>query len=208
MALFLFLLSGRITYWQGFLYLSINIIMMLVSLLFIANNPELIKERLKPGPGTKSWDKIYWVFSTISFLLTLVIASLDAGRIHNSSYLPLYFYIIASGLFIIGYLIFIWARSSNAFFSTVVRIQSDRGHQICTSGPYRFIRHPGYAGGIAFTLATPLVLGSLWALIPSGLSIILIIIRTILEDNTLENELEGYKDYKTKVKKLLIPHIF
>ncbi|MBE3086692.1 MAG: isoprenylcysteine carboxylmethyltransferase family protein, partial [Bacteroidetes bacterium] len=84
----------------------------------------------------------------------------------------------------------------------------DRSHQVATSGPYKYVRHPGYVGFIVLNLATPLILGSIWALIPAAILSILFIIRTSLEDRTLRNELEGYKEYAQKVQYRLIPGIW
>jgi protein-S-isoprenylcysteine O-methyltransferase Ste14 len=94
---------------------------------------------------------------------------------------------------------------ANAFFSAVVRIQTDRGHQVADRGPYRFIRHPGYLGAIAFSLGVPLLLESWWALIPGLMSVILFLVRTHLEDQTLQEELPGYSEYAQKVRFRLFP---
>ncbi len=97
---------------------------------------------------------------------------------------------------------------SNKFFSTMVRIQSERGHSIAAEGPYKYVRHPGYVGYIFMILATPIVLGSLYALISSLFVMIIFIVRTILEDKTLLDELEGYEEYSHRVKYKLIPFIW
>ena len=101
-----------------------------------------------------------------------------------------------------------WAMVSNRFFSTMVRLQTDRGHQVATGGPYRFVRHPGYVGFIVSTIAVPLILGSLYGLILSAASVILMIIRTALEDKTLQTELGGYAEYAKQVRYRLIPHVW
>ena len=98
--------------------------------------------------------------------------------------------------------------AANAFFSAVVRIQDDRGHAVASGGPYRFVRHPGYSGSLAFELATPIMLGSLWALIPSGLNALLIVVRTALEDRTLNEELDGYREYAGQVRYRLLPGVW
>jgi protein-S-isoprenylcysteine O-methyltransferase Ste14 len=95
--------------------------------------------------------------------------------------------------------------ASNKFFSTLVRLQTDRQHTVATDGPYKFVRHPGYLGYIIFTLATPIALGTYWALIFSGIIGILLIVRTALEDATLKKELPGYAEYTENVKYKLIP---
>ncbi|MFQ5875494.1 MAG: methyltransferase family protein, partial [Dehalococcoidia bacterium] len=98
--------------------------------------------------------------------------------------------------------------ASNAFFSMTVRIQEDRGHTVATGGPYRYVRHPGYVGTILFQIATPLMLGSVWAFIPCGLAALLIVVRTALEDRTLHEELDGYKEYAQRVRYRLLPGLW
>ena len=97
---------------------------------------------------------------------------------------------------------------NNKFFERTVRIQEERGQTVCTTGPYAYIRHPGYVGFSILFIGTAFILGSRWAFIPVGITIFLLIIRTILEDKTLKNELEGYKEYSEKVKYRLIPGIW
>ena len=98
--------------------------------------------------------------------------------------------------------------ASNRFFSSVVRIQKDRGHTVVTGGPYQFVRHPGYVGGILSALGTALLLGSWWAFVPTGLLVCVIVVRTALEDRTLQAELEGYRDYAGRVRYRLLPGIW
>lgn len=203
-----FLCAGRWPYWQGVLYCVLMISMFIVSYLFVAGNPALINERLKPGGGTKAWDKMYLSASTLLYFITIVLSALDSGRFSLSPELPGYVYVIASVIYIVGSLIFAWAKRTNQFFSSVVRIQKDCGHTVCRDGPYRYVRHPGYLGSFLHTAVTPLLFGSLWGLIPTGIALVLMLIRTALEDKTLENELEGYKEYKAKVKYRLIPLIW
>ena len=111
-------------------------------------------------------------------------------------------------VFVLGMGLMTWAMIVNNFFSLVVRIQKDRGHTVVSSGPYAYVRHPGYIGGILFQLATPVMLGTLWALVPAGLAACLIVIRTVLEDKTLQAELDGYKDYAARVRYRLLPGVW
>jgi protein-S-isoprenylcysteine O-methyltransferase Ste14 len=110
--------------------------------------------------------------------------------------------------FVLGQGLFSWAMASNKYFSTCVRIQIDRGHTVATSGPYRYIRHPGYVGYTVSFLGMSLALGSLWAIIPAGLIACLLVVRTALEDRTLQDELPGYKDYAQRVRYRLLPGIW
>jgi protein-S-isoprenylcysteine O-methyltransferase Ste14 len=109
---------------------------------------------------------------------------------------------------ILGYALVVWATASNPFFSQIVRIQSERGHVVVTGGPYHYARHPAYAGAIVYELAVPILLASWWASIASGLSVILLILRTALEDRTLQAELTGYVDYTRQVRYRLAPGIW
>jgi len=102
----------------------------------------------------------------------------------------------------------LWAMWTNRFFSSVVRIQTDRGHHVVQGGPYRLIRHPGYVGAILSVLSTAVVLGSLWSLIPAGLTTVLVSVRTALEDATLQRELPGYAEYASKVRYRLLPGVW
>jgi protein-S-isoprenylcysteine O-methyltransferase Ste14 len=108
----------------------------------------------------------------------------------------------------LGAALIVWAMRSNRFFSSVVRIQKDRGHTVVEGGPYRFIRHPGYAGMSAFILATPLILGSYWAFAPAAATAAVTVLRTAMEDWTLHNELDGYGDYARRVRYRLLPAIW
>ena len=98
--------------------------------------------------------------------------------------------------------------TANRFFSTMVRIQEERGHVVASSGPYRYVRHPGYVGYITAAFATALALGSLWALVPAGLGMCAFVVRTALEDKTLQKELAGYKEYTQRVRYRLLPGVW
>jgi protein-S-isoprenylcysteine O-methyltransferase Ste14 len=208
MIVVIFLSAGRLNYWQGWIFNILFIFFVIITIIALRGKPGLITERQKPGEGMKSWDKICLILSTPLFLVLLVLAGLDGGRFQWSPRIPLYIYILSGVIYIIGQLIFLWAKYTNSFFSSVVRIQVDRGHTVCQDGPYRFIRHPGYFGSILLTLASPLLLGSFWALIAAAVTLIPIIIRTHLEDRTLQEELPGYVEYTQKVKYKLIPYLW
>ena len=174
---------------------------------FLRDKPELIAERGKPKQGVKMWDKTITAVIAPFNLSMLVIIGLDE-RFTWSPDFPLTLQI--TGLFLIacGQLLFSWAMASNPFFSTLVRIQKDRGQIVAQQGPYRFVRHPGYVGYIVFTLAAPLVLSSSWGFIPAGIVSALLILRTHLEDETLLAELEGYNQFSNQTKYRLIPGVW
>ena len=107
-----------------------------------------------------------------------------------------------------GYGFVVWGMAVNSYFSQIVRIQEERGHQVISSGPYRWVRHPGYLGSILFEISVPVMLGSWWALVVGGSIVLLFIMRTALEDKTLQKELEGYSDYSKKVPFRVLPGVW
>jgi protein-S-isoprenylcysteine O-methyltransferase Ste14 len=134
-----------------------------------------------------------------------------AGLDHRYDWSPEFsLWLVVNGFILIslGYVFAAWALAENRFFSSVVRIQTDRGHVVCDSGPYRFVRHPGYAGNILALFGIVLALSSLWTLIPAAVALIIAVIRTVLEDQTLQEELPGYRDYARRVRYRLIPGIY
>ncbi len=203
-----FILAGRLTYWQGWLFGGILVIFLVVLSVLFADKKDLIAERIRPGPGTKWWDKIFFALYIPMALSVIVVAALDAGRFNQTARIPAAVYIISYIVLVPSYLLVVWAMWTNKFFSRAVRIQTDRGHYVVQNGPYRFVRHPGYLGGIFAFISQPLALGSLWALIPSVAIVILLVIRTYLEDITLQKELPGYADYARKVCFRLLPPIW
>jgi protein-S-isoprenylcysteine O-methyltransferase Ste14 len=140
-------------------------------------------------------------------LATLMVAGL-ARRLGWPGALDLPAKIAGIVLYVFGYALFEWAMISNAFFSGMVRIQEDRGHQVATGGPYRIIRHPGYVGLILSGYGTGLMLGSAWTLIPASLLLINMIVRTTLEDRLLKAELPGYQEYAEHTRYRLLPGLW
>jgi protein-S-isoprenylcysteine O-methyltransferase Ste14 len=194
MGVAIFALAGRLDYWQGWLFFSTFLVLMVAFGVFFTKKQELIQERFRPGPGVKWWDKIFFVLYIPLYFSVSLLAALDAGRFHWSPQLPVAIYPVMFVLILLGYCIIYWAMWTNNFFSSRVRIQTDRGQFVVTDGPYRYVRHPGYVGMIVFTPASAVLLGSLYALVPAGITIVLLIIRTYLEDLTLQKELPGYTD--------------
>jgi len=204
----LFICAGRINYTQGWIFLSANILSTLMNYFTIYKNSELINERSKPGEGIKSWDKLLLGLSALFYVIIIVLAGLDSGRYHQA--LNFSWIISISGviLLVIGQILFLTARSQNKFFSSVVRIQKDRGHIVCDTGLYKIVRHPGYLGMIISMMGLPLITTSVWSTIPTLIAIILLLIRTSLEDETLIIELDGYVEYTRKTRNKLIPFVW
>lgn len=204
-AVLLFVSAGRLTWTWAWIYLGTFILIVTVNAFFLPK--DLIEERGKTKENVKKWDRVIMTINIIPALGLLVVAGLDY-RFGWSPLLVGWIPVVSLVLMFLGNALFSWAMISNHYFSTAVRIQIDRNHQVATGGPYNYMRHPGYVGFIIINLATPLVLGSLWALIPGAIMAVLFIIRTALEDITLLKELEGYKEYAEKVKYRLIPGIW
>jgi protein-S-isoprenylcysteine O-methyltransferase Ste14 len=140
-------------------------------------------------------------------LLIWIVAGLDE-RYGWSPQISLWLQVVAIIVAVLGSALATWAMLSNTFFSGTVRIQKERGHTVASGGPYRYVRHPGYVAGILFDVATPLILGSLWALVPAGLTVCAFVVRTALEDRTLQEELAGYREYAQQVRYRLLPGVW
>jgi protein-S-isoprenylcysteine O-methyltransferase Ste14 len=208
MAGLIFLSSGHLNYWEGWVYFGFNLVVFVVTARVLRNETGLVAERLNPGKGMKIWDKGYFLLSTPLYFAAVILAGIDAGRRHWTHGPPASLYVLAVVVYVGGQALFLWAKKVNSFFSSVVRIQTERGQTVCREGPYRFCRHPGYLGGILFGLATPLVLGSYWALIPQGLATCFLIARTGLEDRMLKKELLWYAEYARAVRFRLVPGVW
>jgi protein-S-isoprenylcysteine O-methyltransferase Ste14 len=174
-------------------------------------------ERKQLESGLRSTDafvlrRCQILLASISFLflfpITSASAGLDVGRLGWSPPLPLSLRLLALLLFTLGNVLGGWAMATNRFFSTFVRIQKDRSHEVVTGGPYRYVRHPGYADAILAAITLPLALGSLWALIPACTGAAGFIVRGEWEDRMLRQELGGYVEYAGRVRHRLIPGIW
>ena len=209
-AAILFLSSGRLDWWFAWVYLGVFVLAVVVnSFVLLRTNPELIAERARQfTPETKKWDRILaTLWGLMSGVVSLMVAGLDK-RFGWSPEMPMTVHLIAMLFYMFGSAFAGWALVSNAFFAGTVRIQTERGHAVVSTGPYRIVRHPGYAGWILSGLATPVMLGSLWALVPAALAQGALVLRTALEDRTLRDELPGYQDYARKVRYRLVPGIW
>ena len=206
--LILFISAGRIDYYQGWIYSAMSLLGLLMNFAPSNVDTELLNERLKPPKDAKQWDKLILKLSALTTIIAYVIAGLDSGRYQWSPHLQWDICLLGIVLMFIGQLLFLIAKKTNKFFSSVMRIQNDRGHTVCETGPYRFVRHPGYLGMIISWIGFPLLLGSVWSIIPIVLAIILLLVRTNLEDRTLIKELTGYSQYVQKTRYKLVPGIW
>jgi protein-S-isoprenylcysteine O-methyltransferase Ste14 len=209
-AVTLFGSAWRLNWVEGWAYLGLYLAFIALNAVLMLSKPggvELVKERSQIKENAKGWDKRIGLLIGLFGPGMLLVAGLD-DRWSWSPHLSVVVQAAAFVFVALGDVLFAWAMASNQFFSSVVRIQQDRGHTVQTGGPYRFVRHPGYLGMIVPTLATPLALGSLWALILAGLLTVVMIVRTALEDKTLQDELAGYKEYAQRTRCRLLPGVW
>jgi len=204
----LFLPAGRLDWLQGWLFVfAYGAFLLVYSTWTARNDPGQMAERSRAGPNVKSWDRILLTIYSVLRVGMLVLAGLDAGRFNWAPAPPALQLLGWLGSALAASLIW-WTASVNTFLARYVRIQEDRGQQVVTRGPYRFVRHPMYAGIIVFMLSIPLVLGSLWALVPGALICVIFVIRTALEDHTLQAELPGYTEYARRTRYRLLPGVW
>jgi protein-S-isoprenylcysteine O-methyltransferase Ste14 len=203
--LILFFSAGRIDWDYAWIFTIITVLIALIGVAILP--PELLSERGRKKENVEKWDSLITRLIILPWLTIYLVSGLDF-RFGWSPELALTVHIVATVIYVFGNAFALWSMLANAYFSTAVRIQYDRGHAVCTSGPYRYMRHPGYLGMMTYVLSTPIIFGSIWALIPAGIVVVLLIIRLVLEDRTLKNKLEGYKGYADKVKYRLIPGVW
>jgi len=204
------IISGEWGWWEAWAYAIINILGFVISRVLAARrNPDIITERARSMElqDAKPWDKFLSPMMAFGMLGILIVVGADRSFGWSTPFL-FNAKIAALIVLILGYLFGSWALVENRFFSGVVRIQTDRGHQVVTTGPYRFVRHPGYVGALWTYIAMPILLDSLWAFIPTILLVGATIIRTSLEDRTLQAELPGYKEFTEQTRYRLFPGIW
>ena len=208
LALMLFLAAGTVSWIAGW---AMVIVMagwvIATAIVVIPRYPELLAERVGPKKGAKKWDTALAGPIGIAMMIMWIVAGLDLRYGWSSGISPMA-QIVAMLIVIAGYALVVWATGVNAFFSQVVRIQTERGHAVISSGPYRVVRHPAYVGMILVVLSAPFMLGSWWALIPGVISAVLVIVRTALEDKTLQAELPGYVEYTQHTRYRLLPGVW
>lgn len=205
--------GGDIRWWQAWVF-SVLLVAAGVGGRIWAEwrHPGLMAERertrsLKTA-DVKAWDKVLAPLMALSLSFPLVIVAGLDHRFGWSPVFPTWLNVIGILLVASGYAFGAWALVENRFFSTMVRIQTDRGHVVCDSGPYRMVRHPGYAGSLLPLPGIVLTLGSAWTLIPAAVALVVAVIRTALEDRTLQEELPGYREYTSRVRYRLFPGVY
>jgi protein-S-isoprenylcysteine O-methyltransferase Ste14 len=204
------LITWRWDWWQGWVFALGMILSFVISRWLAARrNPDILAERGKitKHDNIEPWDRTLTTLLGVAGLLLPLVGGLDAHFGRPAGF-PLWVPVVAAVLYLAGMVIASWALIANRFFSGVVRIQEDRGQVVVRSGPYRWLRHPGYSGALLSYLATPFLLDSWWACLPALLLTLIMVVRTALEDKTLQEKLPGYKDYTREVRYRLFPGIW
>jgi protein-S-isoprenylcysteine O-methyltransferase Ste14 len=200
----LFASAGTFSIPAFWLYLAILTAIFIVS--FVMLDPELLHERMRPGGNPLPFGVM---LATLVFSLHWVVAGLDCGRFHLSDTVPLPLKAVAFFVFAAAQVLAFWAMRVNRFFSSIVRIQSDRGQYVVTTGPYAFVRHPGYTAGILAIAASGIALGSwLAAAFVIATNVPFILRRLSVEDRVLRAQLAGYEHYAQSVRWRLLPGIW
>jgi protein-S-isoprenylcysteine O-methyltransferase Ste14 len=209
-ALALFLAAGTIAWPAGWAFLVLFFgFTIALSRWLITNNPGLLTERMTGigKPDQKTWDKVFFAFANVVFLAWLILMPLDAVRFHWSQ-VPGWLQVVAVLLLLCSFYLFFLTFRANGYLSPAVRIQSDRGQTVVSTGPYHYVRHPMYATAIIFLVGTTLLLGSWYGLILILLLVVGIAFRAVQEERTLRAELLGYDAYMAEVKYRLIPYLW
>jgi len=202
-----FVLARRLDWMLGWIYVGIFAATVAINLACLLRwNPELIRRRARLGKDTKTWDKVWLVLFAPVVMAVFVVAVLEARDGVSST--PGAAWLLGLAIFAPGWALAIWSMVANPFFEKTVRIQTDHGHRVIDTGPYAYVRHPGYVGFVAWMLSTPLLLASARAFVPALLAVVCIVIRTALEDRTLHAELPGYAEYAARVRFRLIPRVW
>lgn len=204
----LFALAGHLRYVQAAVLGGSSLIVLAALALGFGDRVGVIAERMRPAPHAKAWDQLLMAAFMPLAGAVIVMAALDGGRFHWTRGLPLWVYPPAAVAFCASAVLHLWAIIANEFYVSTVAVQPERGHRTIDAGPYGIVRHPGYLGIIGMELAIPLVLGSLWALIASGLAVAVLLLRAGLEDRVLRAELPGYAEYAARVRFRVIPGVW
>ena len=208
MAVALFWSAGDLDWWPAWALIGVTSGWILATaIVILRSQPDLLAERLGPRRGSKRWDTVLMGVRGLLQLGLYIVAGFD-HRLGWSAGFPRAVQAAALLICTLGYSLVVWAAASNAFFSQIVRIQSERGHTVVSGGPYHHVRHPAYAGGLLTTLSVPILLASRWALLLGIVDAWLLILRTSLEDRTLMAELRGYPAYARSVRQRLVPGLW
>jgi protein-S-isoprenylcysteine O-methyltransferase Ste14 len=207
-AALVFVGAWKLAYWQGVLYLGLALVGTTLNHVLMPAGSTLTAERVSGAHAGQDWDKrllgLIFLVNAVGF----IVAGMDSGRFGWTGPVSVGVTVAGSALMLGGQVLFAMAKRENAFFSSTVRIQTERGHQTCDTGLYGLVRHPGYLGMLLSMLGFPLVMNAYWAMIPVGVAAVLLVVRTLLEDRFLQGELPGYAEYARRTRWRLLPGIF
>jgi protein-S-isoprenylcysteine O-methyltransferase Ste14 len=204
----LFALAGHLRYFQAAVLAAASWLVLAALALGFSDRVGVIAERMKPAPNAKPWDRLLMAAFMPLAGAVIVVAALDGGRFHWTTDLPLWIYPPAVVAFCAAAILHLWAIVANEFYVSTVAVLRERGHRTVDRGPYAFVRHPGYLGILVMEFTIPLILGSLWALIASGLVAAVLLMRAGLEDRVLHDELPGYAEYAARVRYRVVPGVW
>lgn len=204
----IYIAGGKVLYWQANLYVIVTITGTTLNHLLIPKGSDLTVERASRVHEGVKWDRALLGILFLFSIVTFVVAGLDSGRFKWSGQVSLMVTVAGVLLMMIGQILFALSKRANSFFSSTVRIETKRKHIVCETGPYSFVRHPGYFGMIISIVGFPLVMNSYWSYIPVIISVGILMLRAYLEDGFLKAKLEGYRDYALKTRWLLVPGLF
>lgn len=208
-ALPLFLAAGTLAWSAGWIDLILLYGWLFIGILLLLKyNPGLLAERMNVSPANqKTWDRVFILLFYVFFFVWLVLMPLDAVRFHWS-WMPLWLQVVGAVAMVVSFILMSLVFRENSYLSATVRVQEERGHAVITTGPYHYVRHPMYAGGLFLFLGTPLLLGSWYGFLLILLFLPAFLVRAVLEERTLLRELPGYDAYMTHVKYRLIPYVW
>ena len=206
-AVYILMYAQRLGWALGWIYAGIFAAAWMINLVCLALwNPKLIKRRMRLGKGTKTWDKVWTFLFALAVIAIFVVVNIEERE--GASSAPGTAWLLGFAIFVAGSTLVIWSMVVNPFFEKTVRIQTENEHRVIDTGPYAYVRHPGYVGFVGWIISTPLLLASAWAFLPALITVLLLMIRTALEDRTLRYELSGYKEYAHRVRFRLIPGVW
>jgi protein-S-isoprenylcysteine O-methyltransferase Ste14 len=203
----LFLPAGDIRWADGWLLIAFFTALTAPSIAYLWRvNPDIFAARSKIHGGSKGWDLVLVAILLVAFFAIFPLAGLD----HRFGWSAAPAWLVAAGyvLTAVGYLGSVWVYATNKFAEPTVRVQKERGQTVVSTGPYAIVRHPLYMWSIFFALGFPLALRSYWAMVPGAVVILILVVRTAMEDRTLQAELEGYREYASRVRYRLIPGVW
>jgi protein-S-isoprenylcysteine O-methyltransferase Ste14 len=207
LAFYIYANAHRLGWTFGWIYLCMIAMALSINLACLLQwNPVLIERRMRIGKWAKKWDKVWAALFALAVIAIIVIVNIEACD--GASKAPGAAWLLGLAFFVPGWALLTWSMVANPFFEKTVRIQTDQGHHVIDKGPYAYVRHPGYVGLVGWILSTPLLLASYWAFVPALFALATLVMRTALEDRTLQAELPGYSDYTTRVRFRLIPGVW